>query len=77
MKKITLFTVALVATIFIPLSVKGSMQIASAFEPSSNVVRLSRESSSILTNNSPLGFYTAVKAGTVSYFKSISDNPFN
>ena len=77
MKKITLFTVALVATIFIPLSVKGSIQVTSAFEPANNVVRFSRESGSILTNSSPLGFYIAVKAGTVSYFKSISDNPFD
>lgn len=55
-EKIALFTVALVATIFIPLSVKGSIQITSAFEPSNNVIRFSHESGSILTNNSPFRF---------------------
>lgn len=77
MKKIASFTVAFIATILIPLIAYGSIQITSAFEPSNNVVRFSRESGSILTNNSHLGYYVAVKAGTVSYFKSISDNPFN
>lgn len=77
MKKITLFTVALIAAIIIPLTAYGSIHTVNTFEQPYNIVRYSPGNGHILTDTSPTGRYIAVKAETVTYFKKISANPYN